>query len=197
MSAERAPIGVVLAGGRSRRMGRDKALLDLDGEPLLAHAARRLARALGEGRGEVVVAAGGHGKAATRGLTAVADGPGAGPAAGILGAAAARPGRDLVVLACDLPQVPRALLARLAADRAGDLLVPRHAGGIEPLCARWGVAALGALAARVAGGELALHAIAADPELDVRYLEGERLGGDPREIFLNLNTPADLDRLRR
>lgn len=200
MSAEQAPIGVVLAGGRSRRMGRDKAVLRLDGETLLERAARRLERALaaafGEERAEVVIAGGDRRHPGSRDRARVRDGPGGGPAAGILGAAAARPGHDLVVVACDLPRLPAALLSRLAAAGAGDLLVPRHAGGIEPLCARWGQAALRALAARVAAGEMALHAVAADPGLDVRYLEGEALSGDPAEIFLNLNTPADLDRLR-
>ncbi|HET9225447.1 MAG TPA: NTP transferase domain-containing protein, partial [Thermoanaerobaculia bacterium] len=71
-------IGVVLAGGASSRMGRDKALLEIEGETLVSSAARRL----GEVCEEVIVADRG------RGLLpgSVPDGPGQGPAAGILGA---------------------------------------------------------------------------------------------------------------
>src|SRR5262245_23173248 len=86
------PVGVILAGGASTRMGRDKALLEIEGETLLARAARRL----GEVCEEVLVADAGR-------FGGIPDGPGRGPAAGLLGAARARPGRALLVLAVDLP----------------------------------------------------------------------------------------------
>lgn len=189
-----APTGVVLAGGRSRRMGEDKARLVAGGETLAAGAARRLAAVCGE----VVVADGGRGLLPD--LASVADGPGAGPAAGILGAAAARPDRALLVLACDLPAVPEALLAVLAEPaRGADWALPRWQGRLEPLCALYGPAALAALSRQVAGGELAPHRLGGAPELAIRYLEGEALArfGDPRRLFSNLNTRRDLAAFRR
>jgi molybdenum cofactor guanylyltransferase len=184
-----APVGVVLAGGESRRMGRDKAVLTVGGETLPALAARRLARVCAD----VAVADGGRGL--LPGLSSLSDGPGRGPAAGILGAAASYPGRPLLVLACDLPRVPAELLAELARQEGIDWAVPRWGGRVEPLCALYGPATLAALAARVERGLLGPHGLA-EEDLVVRYLEGEELArfGDPAEVFLNLNTPADLER---
>jgi len=167
------PVGIVLAGGASSRMGRDKALLEARGGILPALAARRLAAVCAE----------------------VAVGPGRGPAAGILGGAAAYPGRLLLVLACDLPRVPPALLAELARPPAADWVIPRWSGGVEPLCALYGPAALAALGRRVERGRLALHALF-EEGLAARVLEGDELArfGQPGEIFLNLNTPEDWER---
>ena len=186
------PVGIVLAGGASQRMGRDKALLVLspgapDGETLAAAAARRLAAVCAE----VLVAD--RGRAVVPGLPSLPDGPGRGPAAGLLGAAAARPGHPLLVLACDLPAVPVALLQELVSLGA-DLTLPRWNGGLEPLCAVWGPAALARLAERVERGLYALHPLAAEADLAVRFLEGERLAafGPAAELFRNVNTPEDL-----
>jgi len=189
-----APVGVVLAGGASRRMGRDKTLLALSdaGQPasLPAGTAERLAAVCAE------VAVADRGRGLLPGLPSLPDGPGRGPAAGILGAAAAYPGRPLLVLACDLPRVPAALLAELARFEGYDWVVPRWAGGLEPLCALYAPAALAALAERAGRGLLAPHRLAEEENLAVRYLEGEDLArfGPPEELFLNLNTPEDLAR---
>jgi molybdopterin-guanine dinucleotide biosynthesis protein A len=175
-------------------MGRDKAVLALaeGGETLAAGAARRLAAVCAE----VVVADRGRGTVPA--LPSLADGPGHGPAAGLLGAARARPGRPLLALACDLPSIPIPLLADLADLAAGaDLVIPRWHGGLEPLCALWGPAALALLAERVERGLYALHPLAgpvATTGLAVRFLEGERLAacGRPEEMFWNVNAPEDL-----
>jgi molybdopterin-guanine dinucleotide biosynthesis protein A len=182
-------VGVVLAGGASRRMGRDKASLVLAGrgETLAAGTARRLAAVCAE----VVVAD--RARGTVPGLPSLPDGPGRGPAAALLGAARAHPGRPLLALACDLPNVTVPLLARLALGGA-DWLVPRWSGGLEPLCAFWGPAALAALAARVEQGLYALHPLAGEAGLETAWLEGEELArfGRPEELFRNLNEPGDL-----
>jgi molybdenum cofactor guanylyltransferase len=194
------PVGVVLAGGESRRMGQDKALLETPGrdgntgntgESLPAAAARRLATVCPE------VAVADRGRSLLPGFPSLADGPGRGPAAGILGAAAAYPGRSLLVLACDLPRVPAGLLAAFTAlAEAGDWIVPRWDGGLEPLCALYGPAALAALAVRVGQGRFALHDLDREPGLAVRHLETAAIArfGPPAELFLNLNTPIDWER---
>jgi molybdopterin-guanine dinucleotide biosynthesis protein A len=185
------PVGVVLAGGASRRLGRDKATLVVGGETLAARTAARLAAA---GVAEVVVAD--AGRRLVAGLPSLADGPGAGPAAGILGAAAARPGQALLVLACDLPDVPASLLAHLTRIAGADWVVPAGPAGLEPLCALYRPRALEALAARVAAGRFALHPLAADPGLAVHVLGPDALAawGDPERTFANLNRPEDLER---
>lgn len=188
------PVGVVLAGGRSSRMGRDKATLRLDGRTL----ARRAADLLAAVCPEVVVAD--RGRGVVPGVPSVADGAGRGPAAGLLGAAREAPGRALLVLACDLPGVPAPLLAalvELARRRGADLALPRSPRGPEPLVAVYGPKALAALAERVAGGEQALVGLLGRADLAVTVLEGEALErfGDPVEVFRNVNTPEDLPRL--
>jgi molybdopterin-guanine dinucleotide biosynthesis protein A len=184
-------VGVVLAGGESRRMGRDKALLAWDGETLAASAVGRL----GAVCGEVLVADRGR-DFLPNGVTAVADGPGRGPAAGILGAAAARPGSDLLILACDLPQVPAQFLSQLAGI-SGDWVVPFWQGRYEPLCALYRRPCLAALGAQVARGVHALYRLA-DAELDIHRLMGDELArfAAPEGLFKNLNTPEDFASLR-
>jgi molybdopterin-guanine dinucleotide biosynthesis protein A len=183
------PVGLVLAGGESRRLGSDKARLE--GAALPLGAAERLAAVCAE------VAVADRGRGLVPGRRSLADGAGRGPAAGILGGAAAFPGQALLVLACDLPRIPAGLLAELARSDA-DWVVPRWEGGLEPLCALYGPAALEALAARVREGRFALHDLASEAGLAVRYLEDEALHrfGDPEEVFFNLNTPGDLARWR-
>jgi molybdopterin-guanine dinucleotide biosynthesis protein A len=173
-------------------MGRDKASLPLTvaGQRLTLgeHAGRRLERV----SSRVVVA--GRGRRDLGPWPSLDDGPGAGPVAGILGAAAACPGADLLVLACDLPRVPVGLLAALAELPGGDFRWPRWRRGVEPLCALYRAPALRALAARVAAGHLALQGLERETELEAAFLEGEALGahGDPVDLFANLNTPEDL-----
>lgn len=188
------PVGLVLAGGLSRRWGSDKARLELDGGTLPERAVRRLAAAVPE------VAVADRGRGLLAGVPSLADGPGAGPAAGILGGAAAYPERPLLALACDLPGVNEALLAALL-ERAGDgdWIVPRWQGRLEPLCALYRPAALAALAGAVAAGRFALHDLAETAGLRTAYLEEEELRrcGPPERLFWNLNAPGDLARWRQ
>lgn len=188
-------VGVVLAGGGSSRMGRDKALLVVDGRTLARRAADRLAAVCGR----VLVAD--RGRGVVPGVPSVADGSGRGPAAGILGAARAAPGRPLLVLACDLPAVPAELLAALAerADGGGaDLVLPHWSRGVEPLVGWYGTRALAALASRVAAGEYSLGGLSVRPDLAVAFLEGGALSGfgDPEAVFRNVNRPEDLSFLQ-
>jgi molybdenum cofactor guanylyltransferase len=169
-------------------MGWDKATIELQGETLAVRSIRLL-------RGickEVVVADAGRGLISM----SVPDGPGKGPAAGILGAAQVFPGRPLLVLAVDIPRIPAALLEEIAGSSA-DLVIPRWAGRLEPLCALYGPAALAELAVRVGAGRFDLHGLPDTPGLIVRYLEENEIRrfGAPEEIFLNLNHPQDLKRL--
>lgn len=196
MSHSEILAGAVLAGGLSTRLGFDKATLDLGGRTLVARSLEALSRFTAP----VLLADG------DKGLTdaSVADGPGAGPAAGILGAATALPGRSLLVLACDLPLVPLELLGALARAHESlpatlDMIVPRWEGQLEPLCAIYRPAALSRLEQLVARGVLAPHKLTDEPAIRVHYLEGaelERLG-DPQEMFANVNRERDLERVVR
>lgn len=173
-------------------MGRDKASLPIPGQGLtLAEVAlERLARVCGVG-----VVAGPADRDWGKDWPSVPDGPGAGPIAGLLGAARAHPGRRLLALGCDLPEVSAELLAALAASPA-QLALPRTEKGPEPLCTLYGPAALEILERRAADGRFALRSLLdEDLPFEVDVFEGERLRqfGDPRRLFLNLNHPSDLE----
>ncbi len=172
-------------------MGRDKTRLRLDGTSLVERAAARLL----EVTAEVLVADRGLGL--IPGTRSIADGEGAGPAAGLLGAASVCPDRDLLVLACDLPRVPAELLRHLARPIEEDACVPRWRRGLEPLCALYRPPALAAIAAEARAGRFALHAMLRLERLTLRTVEGRELEafGPPEHLFLNLNTPEDLTQL--
>ncbi|HWD09331.1 MAG TPA: molybdenum cofactor guanylyltransferase, partial [Actinomycetota bacterium] len=105
--------GVILAGGGSRRMGRDKAVLVYEGEPLVVRVARRLASVCDD----VVVASGDGARLGDLGpgLAQVADAlAGAGPLAGIVAGLEAARQALVAVVAVDMPDLDTALLSDLA-----------------------------------------------------------------------------------
>ncbi|MBS0395966.1 MAG: NTP transferase domain-containing protein [Proteobacteria bacterium] len=155
MAAEAPLAGLVLAGGHSRRMQRDKAALEFGGETQLARAMRLVAGCAGPA---YVSVRPDQRDEAERGrypqvVDRLAD---IGPAAGILAAFDARPDHAWLVVAVDLPLLDGGTLARLCAQRdpAAVATAYRSAedGLPEPLCAIWEPAARAPLAAFVAGG---------------------------------------------
>jgi molybdopterin-guanine dinucleotide biosynthesis protein A len=165
------PLVGVLAGGRSSRMGRDKAWLPAPagGEALI----ERLLRIAGELALPVVVIGGN----APPGIECLRDEPaGIGPIGGLCALLAHAGTRPAIALACDLPYLDTALLARLArAESPAAVLAPRDPGSgkWQPLFARYasarvlpelrraiddGVRSLQGVLARVAVEELALSA---------------------------------------
>ena len=130
--------GAVLTGGRSSRMGRDKATLPVDGVPMAA----RVAGALRRAGAEPVLAVGGDQAALEAlGLTWVADGhPGEGPLGGILSAFAAASGHDLVaILATDLPDLDASVVQALVMGLGGHDVAVAGGEQAEPLCGVWRV----------------------------------------------------------
>lgn len=133
-----APLyGLVLAGGASRRMGRDKAALAYHGQPQVRWAHALLARHCE--RTYVSVRADQREDPARAGLPQIADThQDCGPIAGIAAAQAAFPQAAWLVVACDLPFLDDALLARLVRARGRHAVCAfrsTHDGLPEPLCA--------------------------------------------------------------
>jgi len=98
----------------------------------------------------------------------------------------------VVALACDLPLVPPALLRYLAGEcERHAAVVPRAAGEMQVLAAAYAVSCLESIERRLAEGERSVHGVLR--EVGARIIEGDELlpfGGE--EIFLNVNSPADL-----
>jgi molybdopterin-guanine dinucleotide biosynthesis protein A/rhodanese-related sulfurtransferase len=151
--------GYVLCGGASRRMGRDKALVEVGGTAM----ARRVADALRAAGADRVVAVGGDAEALTgRGLLVVPDRwPGEGPLGGLITALDDADGAAgvAVVLACDLTAPDPAAIARLVDHRARadcDAVVPVVDGRRQWLHGAWDRRTAGILADVFAAGERSL-----------------------------------------
>jgi len=184
--------GFVLAGGRSRRMGTDKAFVELDGRTLLTRALDLL-HALTDNVGIVGPAA----KFAAYGPVIEDAYAGRGPLAGIHAALISSTTELNLILAVDLPFVTEPLLRFLIEQaHAPDALVtvPRIAGGYQPLCAvyRRGFAPLAQAALESGKNKIdALFAATTTHILEESELSRFAFGV---AMFENLNTPEDLRR---
>lgn len=177
----------VLLGGASSRMGRDKARLELAGEPLATRTAR-----LADALFEEVLLVGGDPPPEAPGRR-VPDPPGPTCALrGVVAALGAATAPRVWIAATDLPFLSPDLVLGLVAYPAADAVVPRTADGIHPLCAVYRrEPALEAAREALAAGQLAIRA--ALEKLEVTYLEGADLAlADPDgRALTNVNTPED------
>lgn len=187
--------GIVLAGGQSRRLGTNKAVVEVGGvrliERVLAHL-RRLSDDL------VIVANEAEPYGSLGGRLVADEWPGMGSLGGIYsGLRAARYERGLVA-ACDMPFLnARLLRAMIELSRDYDVVMPRlNDGRMEPLHAIYGRACLGPMEVQLRQGDLRIINIL--PHLRVRYLEQSELDAlDPQHLsFFNVNTQEDLERAR-
>lgn len=172
--------GAVLAGGSSRRMGRDKASIAFEGRSLGVIAVSALRDA---GVDPVVVVGGNHG----HGAELIADSnPGDGPLAGVLDALRSLDADRVVILPCDLPRVDAAALRRLIdADAAsiGAVTLATVDGRVAAPVGIWHREAEASLRARFHEGERSLHAA-----LDALRIELVELGEAARDV----DSPEDL-----
>lgn len=182
----------VLAGGRSRRMDRDKALLPFDGEPLLLAVCRRLSPLFPE----LIVVAGAPGLYPFLPFPVVPDRvPGMGPLSGIDAALRHARAPYVFVTACDMPFPSEALIGRLAGMAEGaDLVVPCGPDGPEPLCAIYGKGCLPAVEAALGAGRLSAAELIGRVASRVVPAEEVRALDPDFSSFRNLNTPEDYRR---
>jgi len=186
--------GYILAGGKSSRMGRDKALLDFGGTPLILHIASVM-RPLTD----APVVVGPPDRYAILNQRVIADDePGIGPLGGIV--TALRDSREPwnLVLGCDLPLLTSEWLAYLI-DRAlassVDAVVPQSAAGAEPLCAMYRKSCEAGIAKEIARG---VHKVTdALVQLKVERIQPQEWKNfDPSgQLFRNLNSLKDIEEI--
>lgn len=184
---------LVLAGGASRRMGRDKASLRVEGIPLLELQLRR-ARAAGAGGLWVACGVGGPTcEAGVEGVRWLTDpAPDCGPWPGLVSALRASGAGLLMVLAVDLPALTPGFLGRLIeASGPGRGCVPESRHGIEPLCAAYPVAeALREAREIEAGGHSSPRALALRG-IEAGWMRALPLSADDERCLVNWNRPGD------
>jgi molybdopterin-guanine dinucleotide biosynthesis protein A len=186
----------ILAGGRSSRMGTDKAFVRVLGRPLIEDV---LAQLDGVGT-ETIIITNRQDDYRYLGVPLFADVlPDKGALGGLYTAlhAASRP--HVLCVACDMPFVVRPLLDHLLAlIPEGDAIVPRLAGEAEPFRAVYArEACLGPIRAALDAGRM--RVISFFPEVRVRWVEEAEIDryDSKRLSFFNVNTPADLEEARR
>lgn len=205
-------VGVLLAGGQSRRMFADgpghgdKGLLEIGGKPMLAHVIARLSPQVGA---MVINVNGDPDRFASFGLPYVVDtikghvGPLAGVLAGMRWAIESRPEAALIAtVSTDAPFVPEDLVVRLAAARAQDgredvIALARSEGHLHPVIGLWPVALADDLEAALQDGVRKVLAWTdRHGTLGVDFAPLE-FGGETVDPFFNANTPQELDEVRR
>lgn len=184
---------VILAGGKSSRMGSDKAWLNIGGQTLLA---RQIALARELGALEIFIAGRTNGDYSACGCRVLLDKfSNAGPLAGIERALDAANAPLLLVLAVDLPEMGMDLLRRLAAGcsetcGAACGIIPKLANHIEPLAAFYPKAAHAPALASLERGDYAVKNFAGLCVQSglARLVE---LDAQAARHFTNWNTPTD------
>jgi molybdopterin-guanine dinucleotide biosynthesis protein A len=188
--------GIVLAGGESRRMGTDKAFLEVGGIPTV----QRVLKALEPLSDDLIIATNDPEKFAGLPARLVSDVyPGKGALGGIYsGLLAARHDYALAV-ACDMPFLNPRLLRYLVSLAAGhDVVVPDSGDGrLETTHAVYAKACLEPIKQLLLADQLKI--VKLFPAVRVRYVRREEmLKIDPQLLsFLNMNTPADWQKVQQ
>jgi molybdopterin-guanine dinucleotide biosynthesis protein A len=189
-------VGVVLAGGEGRRMGRAKGGIPLDDGVSLAE---RAALALGPLCGTVVISLspGSENPAPDYSLVEDREPSCRGPLAGIDAAFSATGNADLLVLACDYPRVDTALLEAILRAATPDdemVIVTDRRGRDHPLVGLWRRSMAAPVHDAVELGLLKVRSLLA--EAKVRRLGPSDLAGhDPDAALVNVNTRSELESL--
>lgn len=186
--------GVLLAGGKSRRMGRDKRLLELEGTTLFARALAVLDQLFPE---VVIAVADALPEGVTVSHRVVTDLIPNCAAMGGVHTGLFHAGHPRVfVAACDMPLLSAPLIrAMVQRDPGADVVMAQLSQGLQPMHAVYSKRCLPHLEAMARGGRLKLQELVRREGLVIRIIpEHELLGmGCPAESFLNINTPADLE----
>ena len=191
----RCPIScIVLAGGGGKRLGTDKAFLEIGGQVLIEGIVEKMAR-IGD---EVIIVTNSPQRYGHLEARVVGDVyPGKGALGGMYSGLKAARNHHSLVVACDMPFLDLKLLRYMILLSPGqDVVIPRVGGLTEPLHAIYSKQCLQPIERVLAGGGGRI--IDFFPEVRVRYIEEQEIKlFDPQCLsFFNINTPADLEKAR-
>ena len=190
LQEKQSRMGFLLAGGRSSRMGTDKALLDFGGITLIERALTVLRAAC---PAVTIVCEDARFSAYATVVEDVYSG--CGPLAGIHAALLHSSAELNLVLAVDMPYVSESLLRFLfaTAEQSDAVVTVPHTGrGFQPLCAVYRRPFAAAAEQALRAGQNKVDALFS--KISTRMVEASELeaAGFSDRVFVNLNTPADL-----
>lgn len=178
--------GVILAGGRSRRMGRDKATLEIGGKPLIEGIIELFGRLFPK-----TLIAGDRPDLARPNLPAYADTYPGSALGGLHTGLVHAETPYIFVAACDMPFVDEGVIRALLERRGGyDVILPGTPEGLEPLIACYGQDCLPVIRRQLQTGNFRILDIY--PELRMRVVGPGELPDNWRSALTNINTPTDL-----
>jgi molybdenum cofactor guanylyltransferase len=185
--------GFILAGGGSSRMGRDKALLELDGVPLVMRTAK-LVESVSGAPAAIIGAPDVYG---SLGFRVIGDDfPGTGPLGGLATALRASSAAWNLIVACDLPYLTREwleyLIGRAVASKA-DAVVPMNELGAEPLCAMYNKSCERAIWAALDRGTRKVTDGLAGVRVESIERSAWKAFDSEGYLFKNMNSPADYE----
>jgi len=189
---------IILAGGKSSRLGQSKALQVIEGKSLIQWVVDRLAILSTE-----IIIATAHGEAipcssAVRIKTVADIYPGKGPLVGIYSGLIASSNSRAIVVGCDTPFLSVSLLEyMIQICSTFDVVVPRIKNKLEPLCAVYSKNCLGPIQGLLEQDELRISELFS--MVKVKYVEEDELNRfDPKHLsFFNINSQNDLESARK
>jgi len=190
--------GILLAGGKSRRMGQDKRFLELGGLTLLDRALSAMETLFSDIL--VVVAEPDPQFASLRHAVVTDLIPGCATLGGLYTGLSLAKHPRIFACACDMPFVDRAVIERMIQlGQGADVVMAKLASGLQPMHAIYSKACLPYLERMARANRLKVQELAAEPALSVRLVaESELVDIDPQFLsFLNINTQADLEFARK
>jgi molybdopterin-guanine dinucleotide biosynthesis protein A len=191
---DRQVTAAIVAGGRATRLGgANKAALDIGGARIID---RQIA-ALGQVTDSILIVAADARPYEDLGVPVVPDIiAGKGALGGIYTAIVSAPGDRTLVVACDLPFLPPALLRRLTSASSADVVIPRGQRGYEPLCAVYAKSCAAPIRARIERGDLKASILPQGVRIEEIGPEALATYDPDGLLFVNVNTPHDYERAK-
>ncbi|MFA7403757.1 MAG: formate dehydrogenase accessory sulfurtransferase FdhD [Pelobacteraceae bacterium] len=187
--------GVILAGGSSSRMGKNKALLEVDGIPIIARTYRTLAALFHE---VLVVTNSPHDYDFLPCRKVPDIYPGCGSIAGLHAALTHSGSPHSFITACDMPFLDPAIIRHLCdiQNEGYDAVIPFSEGGQEPLHAVYSSACRDVFGSAIENGERKILDILG--RMNIRQVSHDEIqsSGGQTTSFLNVNTPEEYEGLR-
>ena len=184
-------VGVILAGGQSRRMGTDKAFLEIEGIPLITRIIDTLLPIFPT---VAIVSKDIQKFSSIQGAQLIQDLFQEQHAlGGIYTALSAFPGKDCFVFACDLPFLNASLIHSMMEEKNGyDLFIPKSRHGLEPLHAIYTEKCLKAMKKQIRRKRWSLGFLVSQLRSGIYDLSSLRAFDPEERCLMNVNTPHDL-----